>query len=213
MTLDWLALAVTLFWSLVAGLAAWELTGRRDDRARTSVLSRVAAFRELGILFGVPVGIAVGGLALSIIVLCLLLAYLQGERFAIFSGLFFIALFGALSPFLPRINRMRYLSKFNQQLPLVADQMVSAVRGGKTLTQGLLGLPDALPHPASQEFAELAERTRLSAGGLEEAARDLTAKIDNKHLALLLSVFTIFSKQEEIWLSLCRKWQQASRRS
>ncbi len=193
--LDWAVIGSA---ALTAGLFYYLLLDTLQNRNQTTkegdMFARVPAIRELSVLTGLTPTLSFLAFAGSIFLIFMVLRLLQGTTFALSVALILTVALFLSSRQLHRINKVRYLRAFESQLPIVIDQTVAQLRGGRSLARGLVELPAHLPEPAAAEMFEMADRSQRGLG-LDKALMDAARKYKSRNYALLVSVFRMFVRQ------------------
>ena len=89
----------------------------------------------------------------------------------------------------------RTAARFEEQLPILADRLVSAVRGATPLLQALETVGPGLDPPLREAIVDLAAEATMGAGGLPEAVAAARDRHASRHFALILSVLSVFAER------------------
>lgn len=174
---------------LSAGLLAWvvakfvqKLFGEYEKRyveQATKTLSALFIFQDARKLFILNVAVT------------LLLALIG---FALTRNILYTGLFAAVGFAIPRVliwrAKQKRLDKFAEQLVDGLVVMSNALRSGQNLTQALETLELEMSPPISQEFGLVTREYKIGVG-LEEALENLTRRIANEDLRLMVTAINV----------------------
>lgn len=174
---------------LSAGLLAWvvakfvqKLFGEYEKRyveQATKTLSALFIFQDARKLFILNVAVT------------LLLALIG---FALTRNILYTCLFAAVGFAIPRVliwrAKQKRLDKFAEQLVDGLVVMSNALRSGQNLTQALETLELEMSPPISQEFGLVTREYKIGVG-LEEALENLTRRIANEDLRLMVTAINV----------------------
>ncbi len=193
--MDTLQLTFVSLLTLTTGLLLWAvLTSADSDNDLGLTLDRSRRLTLIGEWRGISPRLAFGLYLAAQFLLPAILAFWR-KPFAIFVFLLVAVGFATAHRTLPPLLARRRLKAFEEQLPHVLDQLVSAVRGNRPLAQALEQVAPTLDPPAREEIGELASKAAMTAGGMREAVAEAREKYDSRHYAIILSLLHVFSQR------------------
>ncbi len=177
---------------VAAGGALMSTSGEDVDLAARLRASR--RFVAIGAFLGLS-PLAAFWLVIAVVILVPILLFFWFPAVGWLSFVAIVAAVAAAPRLLAPILARRRAEKFEEQLPTVADRLVSAVRGGTPLLQALETISPDLEPPIREAIVELAADATMGAGGMAAAIETARAKYASRHYALILSVLNVFIEQ------------------